>query len=186
MSETGRPGRYQRSATGLIGALLVTVAAVGAFFLLQELFRDDLEVRPGAVDHLEVVEAAQQAGIEPVYPASLPEGWIATRADGQAGPDPVLDIAMLTDDDRFVGLVWSRESADTLLRERVDDKQVEEAEPLTVEGSVAGEWEGYADPGGDRAYVAERGPATVMVYGSAPAEDLVEIIERLTTAPVSR
>lgn len=186
MSETGRPGRYQRSTLGLVGAMIVTAAAVGAFLVLQQLFREDLEVRPDEVDHLEVVRAAQQADVRPVYPGSLPEGWIATRADGDAGDQPSLDIAMLTDDDRFVGVVWSRSSADSLLASRVDDEELRDAEPLTVTGSVARQWAGYADPGGDHAYVAERGPATVLVYGSAPPEDLREIVGLLTTAPLPR
>lgn len=186
MSETGRPGRYQRSTLGLIGAMIVTAAAVGAFLLLQQLFREDLEVSPEEVDHLEVVRAAQQADVRPVYPGSLPEGWIATRADGEAGEEPSLEVAMLTDDDRFVGVVWSRSSPESLLASRVDDEELEESDPITVTGSVARQWDGYADPGGDHAYLAERGPATVLVYGSAPPEDLREIVERLTTAPLPR
>ncbi len=121
-----------------------------------------------------------------MYPADLPEGWIATRAEVLRDDPPGFDLAMLTDDEQFVGLVWSAEPIDDLLAERVDDEDVEDADPLTVEGSVAQQWDGYADPGGDLAYAAEVGDHSVLVYGSAPEEDLRAVVESLTTAPLAR
>jgi len=186
VSEAGRPGRYQRSANGLLGAMVITVVVVVGFVGFRSLFSDEPEVRPEAVDYLEIVGLAQDADIRPVYPQELPEGWIATRAEVVPDERPAFDLALLTDDELFVGVVWSAESLDTLLAERVDDEDVEDADPLTVRGSVARTWEGYADPGGDRAYAAEVGKRTVLVYGSASDEELRGIVASLTTAPLSR
>ena len=55
-----------------------------------------------------------------------------------------------------------------------------------VGGSVARHWGGYADPGGDLAYAAEVGDHSVLVYGSAPGDDLRAIVESLTTARLAR
>ncbi len=64
-------------------------------------------MKPEDVDYLEIVGQAQDADIEPVYPAELPEGWIATRAEVLRDDPPGFDLAMLTDDEEFVGMVWS-------------------------------------------------------------------------------
>ena len=186
VSEPERPGRYQRSFNGLVGALVITVVAVVAFVAFRALVSDAPEVEPNEVDHLEIVELAQDADLRPVYPAELPDGWIATRAEVLPGEPPAFDLALLTDDEKFVGVVWSGRPVELLLEERVDDEDVEEAEPLRVTGSVAMSWDGYADPGGDLAYAAGVGERTVLVYGSAPADDLQRIIESLTTARLPR
>jgi hypothetical protein len=166
--------------------MVITVVAVVGFVAFRSLFTDEPEVRPEAVDYLEIVGLAQDAAIRPVYPEELPEGWIATRAEVLPDEPPAFDLALLTDDDEFVGVVWSTDSLDSLLAERVDDEDVEDADPLTVRGSVARTWEGYADAGGDRAYAAEVGRRTVLVYGSASDEELRGIVAALTTAPHSR
>jgi uncharacterized protein DUF4245 len=186
VSEAQRPGRYQRSFNGLVGAMLITVAAVLAFVIFRALVSDEPEVRPEEVDYLEIVAAAQDADIRVVYPAELPDGWIATRAEVLPDEGPAFDLAMLTADEEFVGLVWTEEPLHTLLAERVDEEEVEDADPLEVSGSVAEEWEGYADSGGDLAYAAEIRDRTVLVYGSAPADDLQTIVESLTTSPLPR
>src|SRR5690606_5078466 len=45
---TGRPGRYQRSAAGLVASLVVTVAVIGAVLYFMGAFRNDYETRPEA------------------------------------------------------------------------------------------------------------------------------------------
>jgi hypothetical protein len=184
VSEAERPSRYQRSVNGLAGAMVITVLAVLAFVAFRALVSDEPEVRPDEVDYLEIVGLAQDADIMPVYPAELPDGWIATRAEVLPDEGPAFDLALLTDDDEFVGVVWTEEPLHVLLAERVDDEDVEDADPLRVTGSVAHEWEGYADPGGDLAYAAELGDRTVLVYGSASADELQGIVESLTTSPL--
>jgi hypothetical protein len=186
VSESQRPGRYQRSGNGLVAAMLITVIAVVAFVGFRSLVRDEPDVEPEGVDYLDTVGLAQDGDVEPVYPAELPDGWIATRAEVLPDAPPGFDLAMLTDDEDFVGMVWSGEPIDDLLAERVNDEDVEDADPLTVDGSVARQWNGYADPGGDLAYAAEVGDHVVLVYGSAPADDLRTVVESLTTAPLAQ
>lgn len=183
MSEqSGKPGRYQRSASGLVASLLVTGVAVLLIVWLMGLFRSAPEVEPTPVDHVAAVRAVQQSGDRPVYPPELPAGWIATGFEVEPGSSPAYGLKLLTAEDDFVGVSQADESVGTLLRRHVDEDEanLEEAPGYTATQSVARQWEGWTDTGGDTAYAAEVGDTTVLVYGSAPAEDLEELIERLT------
>jgi hypothetical protein len=160
-----RPARYPRTANGLIGSLLVTLLFVGAFVAFRALNRDNLEVKPEPVDYLARVSGIQQSGLDVVYPAGLPAGWIATSATFIPGDDPAFGVGMLTDD---------------LLTTYVDEETAE-GEELSVPGSVARTWRSFTDAGGDRAYAATLGDDEVLVYGSASEADLRQVIESLTT-----
>lgn len=182
-TSSGRPGRYERSFGGLVAALVVTVAVVGGLLWFLGLFRADVEIDPQEIDHLAIAGEAQDAGLEPVYPESLPEDWTATAYDVMGGEKPTFEIRMLTEDDEFVGIHQESAPASELLREYVD----EETSPLDIystRGSVARAWQGYEDAGGDAAYAAEVGRQTVLVYGSVSPEELQELIGRLSTAPL--
>ena len=186
MSESERPGRYQRTTNGLVGAMVITVVAVLGFVAFLALFRDEPDIEPARVDYLEIVGLAQEAGLQPVYPAELPSGWTATKAEVLPDEQPDFDLGLLTDDEEFVGVVWTDEDLDVLLADRVDDENLETTERFTVSGSVATEWQGYADAGGDLAYAAEVGDRNVLVYGTASEDDFAQIVGSLTTARLSR
>lgn len=183
-SSVGSPGKYQRSAGGLVAALVITVVAVGGLLWVLGLFRSDLEVDPEEVDYLGVAGEAQDAGLEPIYPTSLPKGWIATGYDVTAVDEQVLEIRMLTDDELFVAIHQEQAPASELVRRYVDE-DASTIDIYTADGSVAEAWQGFEDEGGDTAYVSEVGDETVLVYGSASAEELQDLIERLTTQAVA-
>ncbi len=182
-SSVGRPGRYQRSAGGLVAALVITVLVVGGLLWVLGLFRSDLEVGPEQVDYLGIAGEAQDAGLDPVYPESLPDGWEATAYDVSAVDAPVLELRMLTDDEEFAAVHQESATASSLVREYVD----EDATPTDIystDGSVVEAWQGYEDEGGDTAYAAEVDGQSVLVYGSASPEELQDLIGRLTTDAV--
>lgn len=184
---TGKAGRYQRSVTGLVTSLVVTVIGLGALLYFTGIFRNDLEIKPEAIDYLETVESAQQAGLAPVYPATLPDGWIATGVEIEPGDDPVFMLRMLTDENRFVAVRQEDATVPGMLAAWVDDEpQVADGHtvPDDVRAPVARSWKGYTDEGGDTAYAAELGEETLLVFGSASAEDLQTIIDSLVTTPV--
>lgn len=180
MSQTERGGRYQRSASGLLVAMVVTVAAVVGFVVLRSLFGTDLEIEPDNVDYQAFVVQAQEAGLEPVYPSAIPDGWQATGAEVTPGDPAGFGLTFLTANEKFVGVRQEADSTDDLLEEYVDP-QTDQGAAFEVTGSVASSWETYSDEGGDSAYVAEVGGTTVLVYGSADRSDLEQLVGALTT-----
>jgi hypothetical protein len=160
----------------------VTVLFVVAFVAFRALTRDELEVKPEPVDYLATVANLQRSGTKVVYPEDLPEGWIASSLDVIPGDDPAFGVGMLTDDGTFVGVRQEDAPLDDLLTRYVDEEPTEGGK-LTVTGSVARTWRSFTDSGGDLAYAAELGDDEVLVYGSASAADLREIIGLLTTDP---
>ena len=178
----GRPPRYPRTTNGLIGSLIVTLLAIGGFVAFRALNRDDLEVRPTAVDYLASVNYAREQGLDVVYPPELPQGWMANSVDVVPGDRPAWGIGILTDDEKFVGLRQEDRSLDELLHTYVDENPAE-GDPIRVTGSVARTWQSFSAAGGDHAFAAEVGGDTVLVYGSASAGDLRSLLGDLTVAP---
>lgn len=182
-SETGRPGRYNRSFGGLIGSMIVLVLVVFAIVAFRGTFRDTPEYEPEPVDYLALVESVQTGGLTPVYPGQLPEGWFVKQATFTPGERPVFDLAMTTDEDHFAGLHQEDEGVDELVRTYVGTDATE-GDPVTLEGEITSQWQTFTDPGGDTAFATEVGDETVLVWGSAPAEDLESLVATLTTAPL--
>ncbi len=173
-----KPGRYQRSSNGLIGAMIVTLLAIGAFVLVRSLTRADLEVEREPVDFAAAAEAARGAGFDVIAPAELPAGWIATAVDLQQTDPPLWGISALTDKDTFVGLRQEEESVSDLVELNIDEDAAEGA-PLELDSVVGSTWQTWTDEGGDTGYAIEYGDETVLVYGSASAADLQEFITLL-------
>lgn len=177
MSE--KPGRYQRSTSGLIGALIVTLLAIGAFVAFRALNREELEIEPEPIDYLAAVEQLQAAGSRPVHPPRLPEGWIATSIDVVPGQRDSWGLGVLTDEGDFVGIRQADASAESLAEEYVD-AEAAEGDALTLDSPVAREWQSWSDEGGDTGYTAAVGRQSVLVYGSAPAAEIEAYVTSLT------
>ena len=178
MSE--QPSRYTRSFSGMTGALLVTVLAVVAFVAWRGLFRGDVDDTPRPVEWQETVELAEQVDFAVVHPRELPAGWTATSVDPQfAGDDKSWGLGVLTDDGRFIGIRQQDTSVDDLVELYVDEK-AEAGEDVTVESEIARTWQTWSDDGGDHGYSTELGDDALLVYGSAPVEDLEAYLGLLT------
>ncbi len=177
-------GRYQRSMSGMIGALVVTLLGIGAFVAFRALNRTDLEIAPEAVDYRALVSQVQAAGDDVVYPSSLPAGWIVTSANYKPGRDRNWDLGALTADDRFAGLHQADTSVERLVADLVDDN-AEEGAPVRLDSPLAGTWRTFTDSGGDYAVAAEVGEDTLLVFGSAPPQQIRDLAESLVTTPLS-
>jgi hypothetical protein len=185
MSE--QPGRYQRSASGMLGALVVTLLVIAAFVAFRAFDRSDLEVGPERVDYLAQVQYAQEAGARVVYPARLPSGWYATQVTVTPGPAPGLELSMLTADGLYVGIVQSSEPLAQVLTAYVDPHP--QAGPsVALSGRVVSSWKTWTDSGGDSALAAERGTGptqqSLLVFGTVPRSDLERLAGSLTTAKI--
>lgn len=181
MSE--QPGRYQRSASGMVAALLVTVLAIGAFVLLRGVFSRNLEEKPTRVDYLADVRYAQQSGISLVYPAPLPKGWIPTYSNYSAGKRATFGVSILTSGDQYVGTWQSPEPIPQLLTDHVDaDPQAGDA--VDIPGALVTHWDTWTDSGGDTALTTRWHGESLMVFGSADLTQLEQVVKLLKTDPV--
>ena len=178
-----QPGRYARSTSGMVGALVVTVLVILGFVVFRALNRSDVEVSPERVDYLAQVRFAQEEGADVVYPARLPSGWYATRVSFSSEKPPELVLSMLTGDDDYVGFVQSPATLAELLTEYVDAHPRAGA-PVLVDGSVIATWSSWTDTGGDTALAATRGRETLLVFGTVSEADLEQLVASLTAAPV--
>lgn len=178
MSE--QAGRYQRSTSGLVGALIVTLVVIGAFVAFRALNRERLEIKPEAVDYLGSVRYIEEAGDSVAYPPTLPKGWICTTAHYTPGRDPEWDLGTLTASGKFVGLREEDASVDELVRSLVDENAAEGA-PVRLDSPIAPEWRTFTDPGGDYAVVVERDDETLIVYGSAGEQEIRDFAASLVS-----
>jgi hypothetical protein len=183
-----QPGRYQRSTSAMVGALIVTLLVIGAFVAFRALNRTNLDVRPGKVDYLAQVRYAQQAGTDVAYPARLPAGWTATQVTFSAGPPAGIELSMLTSDDAYAGFVQSAESVPELLATYVDPHAAGGGS-VTVRGAVASHWSRWTDGSGDTALATQLGhgkeQSSLLVFGTATSAQLEALAASLTTAKLA-
>ena len=163
-----QPSRYTRSFSGMVGALIVTVLVVLAYVVWRGLFRTDVDTTPFAVDWQDVVR-----------PRELPAGWTATSVELFAGDDPRWGLGVLTDDGDFIGIRQQDTSVDELVRVYVDEK-AEAGDDARVASDVTDTWQTWSDDGGDHGYATELGDEAVLVYGSAPVDDIESYLGLLT------
>jgi hypothetical protein len=180
VSDTGRPGRYQRSFGGLIGSMIVLVLVVLGIVVFRGAFRNTPSYEPEPVDFEAVVASLQEGGLTPVYPATLPEGWFAKDVWFERGDRPEFDLALTTADEHFAGLHQEDEDVRALVDGLVG-ADATQGETVAIDSEVAPRWQTFSDPGGDHAFAAEVAGQTVLVYGSAPQEELRTLVETLTT-----
>jgi hypothetical protein len=180
--QQGSPGRYQRTTQGLVASMVVTVLVVVAVFLFLRLDNGAAEQGPTTVDYTEAVDAARDAGVTVVHPASLPEGWRATSVELVPPPRSAWGIGMLTADGTFAGVRQEADSLDDLLDTYVDE-DAQQGDDATFDSPVATTWTTWTDDGGDTAYATQLDvdgeQQTVLVYGSATPADLGTLLESL-------
>jgi hypothetical protein len=167
----------------MIGAMLISLLVIGAFVAFRALNRDELDVKPQAVDYLDTVGVLQESGATVVYPPTLPEGWMATSVDFQPGQRPVWGVGFLTDEEKFAGLRQADTPLDELIETYVDEN-ARESGTVRISSDVADSWREFEDDGGDTAFAAEVEGEWVLVYGSADRSELEAVVESLTTEPL--
>lgn len=182
--DPGRPGRYTRSTNGLIGSMIVLVLVVLGIVVFRGAFRDTPHYEPEHVDYLELVTSVQQAGLHPLYPPRLPDGWYAKGATFKPGDRPELDLVFTTDDAHTVGLHQEDAGALDLVHEYVGGG-ASRADEVSVPGSAVPTWTQWDDTDGDHAYTAEVGDETVLVYTTGGLAQLRDFVGTLTQASLA-
>jgi hypothetical protein len=174
MSE--QPGRYERSFSGMVGAMVVLVLVVAGFVIFREVNRNDPVSPVKALDITQSVEFAREEARFPLLaPAELPEGWIATSVRFQNGRQQSWHLGMLTEDEKYVGLEQERRSLDDMVEEHVDE-EAERGDDVVVDGQT---WQTFTDEDDDLALVRETPEVTTLLVGRVSQETFEELLATL-------
>ncbi len=175
MSE--QAGKYQRSVSGLIGALVVLLAVIVGVAALQALNRPDRPDAAPAVDYRTPAKyAAQQARFHLLVPPSLPAGWTPTTVRFTGGAEQHWHLGLLTGKGHYVGLEQGEQSVSSMVSTYVD-QAAERGKPLVVDGH---RWATWTDAGGDLALVRRSGGASTLLVGhDVPRAELTGFLRSL-------
>lgn len=168
MSE--QAARYQRSFSGMVGAMIVLVLVVVAFVVFRGINREDATVEVEAVDYRGPTEYARESADFPVLaPEQLPAGWKATSVRFEQGRDQTWHLGVLTQDEKYVGLEQADRSVGDMLAAFVGE-ETEEAGETEVAGTT---WQVYRDAeDDDLALVSESPEVVTVLVGSVTEETL--------------
>ena len=135
----GQPGRYQRSFSGMIGALVVLLVVIAGFVAFRAVNRNDVKDPVTAIDWRgPATYAEEQADFEVLTPEALPDDWIASSARWTGGREPHWHLGLLTEQRQYVGLEQEDRSSDDMVEEYVDPDAAQGKE-LVIYG-VTWEW----------------------------------------------
>jgi hypothetical protein len=172
-----QPGRYQRSANGLVGAMLLLVLLVGGYAGVQALGRDHVAQPVQTVDYAPVVAEARAAGkLYVLAPDPMPGGWRATSVSYQPGRSPTWHLGMLTDTGKYVGIEESLASEHDLVTTYVDAAATR-GRTVSLRGRT---WRVWTDSGGDYALVLVTRKETVLVGGSGGEHAVRRLVQVLS------
>ena len=158
-------------ARSLLPLVLICLALVGWAAFRQNPDDPVIEVDPSS----SVRTSAEAAGYELLVPTGLPEAYRPTSARTTAGAAdddaPVtLEIGYLTPGEEFAGFVISDDEGAEPLRRVLDGAEEQGTE------SIGGRtWTRETTTRGETALVLDTGAATVLVFGSAPDDELTEV-----------
>ena len=171
-----RPGKYQRSFSGLVAAMAVLLLVVVGFVVFRGSFRDNQQVPVKAVDYAASLPFIREKATFPVLaPPSLPEGWRATSIRFEEARPQSFHLGVLTDEDEYLGIEQARDGVAEMVDEFVDDEATK-----GDEAEVAGKtWTTYTDEGGDVALVRREAGVTILVVGTVTGGELRAYVETL-------
>jgi len=165
-------GRYQRSAGGMVGAMVLLVLLLVAWIGFKALTTSQPDSAVHTVDYAQVVGPARKAAsFDLLAPRSLPDGWRATSVSFRDSRPQHWHLGVLTDQDRYVGLEQGTGPVGSMVAQYVD-KSAQRGAGVDVAGST---WSTYTDAGGDLALVRRTGGTTTLVVGhDVPRATLVD------------
>lgn len=190
MSEPqGRPARYERTFSGLVASLVVTVLVIGAFVLFRAAVRTDPDGSPSAVDWQSTVREVP-ASDRLVHPTTVPAGWKVTSANYLPGRVPDArswDLGALTSQGDFAGLAQRGSGLGSLVSAYID-KNAKEGAAVTIRSPLGTTWRSFTDSGGDYGVGLEltgglAGQA-LLVYGTASPSVIRSYAASLTGDPL--
>ena len=172
---SSQAGRYQRSFSGMVGAMVVLLVVIGAYVAFRAVNRNDVADPVVPIDWKGPASyAREQADFDVLSPAALPQGWIATSARWAGGREPHWHLGTLTAQKQYVGLEQEDRTVDDMVQEYVDPDAAR-GKDVTIDGQ---RWQSWFDEQ-DQALVRETGPVTTLVVGSVDQDVVVDFVARL-------
>jgi hypothetical protein len=168
------PG-YQRSFSGMVGAMIVLVLVVLAFVGFRAATRGDAAREVEPVDVQGPTEFARESvDFTVLSPTELPDGWIATSVRLDGGRDPAWHVGVLTDEERYIGLEQADRSVGDMVEQHVGEDAVDEGEVSVADRS----WTVYRDEtDDDLALVSEEPDVVSVIVGSVDQVTLTAYAE---------
>ncbi len=162
--------------SGLIGALLVSLALIGCFFAFSFFQRGSSTDPAPTVDYTSVLaQARSQAPFPVLAPTSLPAGWRATSVEWSgSGPEKAWHLGLLTSQDAYVGLEQGNAITQTFVTEHT--RANEPGAPVQIAGQT---WQTLTS-GNETALVLAGDGVTTMVTGTASESQLVAFAASLS------
>lgn len=178
MSE--QAARYNRSFSGMVGAMVVLVLVVLVFVAFRAVNREDATVEVEAVDYAGPAEyAAETADFDVLVPAELPVGWKATSVRFDQGRDQTWHLGVLTADEKYLGLEQADRSVGDMVAAYVGEEAEQDGE-VEVDGAT---WQVFRDTADDDvALVTEDADVVTVVVGSVDEDTLSAYAASLTSA----
>ncbi len=178
---TEQPARYQRSANGLLGAILILLLVIAAFLGLRACSRDNQATPVLAVDYAPLLaQARADHQLLAPAPARMPRGWRATSVRYVPGNNASWHLGILTDKVKYVGIEESRQSQADAVNQFLGSGAVKGRSALIRRLS----WQSWSQPGGDAAFTHTTPQGTVFVGGSAGEAVLRDFTGRLSFGTV--
>lgn len=172
---SGQAGRYERSFSGMIGALLVLLLVVGGYVAFRAVNRNEPADPVTAIEWRGPAKLAREQAEFPVMlPGSLPDGWIATSARWTGRRDQHWHLGLLTEQREYVGLEQQDRSAEDMVEQYVD-ADAGQGEDVRIGGQV---WQSWFDDK-DQALVLEQDDVTTLVVGTVDQEAVADFVETL-------
>ena len=172
---SGQAGRYQRSVSGMVGAMVVLLAVIGGYVAFRAVNRNDVADPVTPFDWRGTATyARQQADFAVLTPARLPDGWIATSARWTGGRDEHWHLGLLTGQRQYLGIEQEDRSVEDMVAEYVDDNAAQ-GKDVTIDGQT---WQSWFD-GEDQALVLESDKVTTLVVGTLPQKAVVDFVTTL-------
>lgn len=169
---------YDRSVSGLVGALLAALLLIVVMFGLTRFQqRDDIEPAPTVDYGATLAEARRQAPFEVLAPSPVPPGWRATSADAEgSGGDYIWHLGFLVDDEDYVAVDQGTRDLDDLIAEVTPATNPDGAVDV---GGVS--WQRFDDggDGDDSALVLTDADVTTVVSGTVSTDVLAGFAESL-------
>ena len=172
---SGQAGRYQRSFSGLVGAMAVLLAVIGGYVAFRAVNRNDVADPVVPFDWRgPAAYAREQADFAVLSPSRLPDGWIATSARWTGGRDEHWHLGMLTAQKQYVGVEQEDRSVDDMVGEYVDPNAAR-GKDVRIGGQT---WQSWFDDE-DQALVLEQDKVTTLVVGTLPQASVAEFVRTL-------